>query len=334
MSALEHVLCGVSDGNRHAALGRMFRAGHYDGMSAEQTAEVIVARLAGQSETRFRKDVQRFARWFAERSGESSRPRIRRAKPSNPDALFDCLAERGRLVADGRDPFAMLGVWSHLPVVGLPPIEQAVQHMRRLACNPWYKVFAGEKFHCGPYSVRTPDEWEAQWRFTGEIPTLVQFNQVDGHPAKTTEGKPSYRSQACIRTFRHALLEFDDTPLEDQAYFALGLAAAEDVRLRPVSVVFSGNKSLHTVVEVQARNAGEYAAIWDGLMSALSAHGSRNPCDAACKDCGRLTRLAGATRDNGKVQTLLYLSYPSAEEAPPIPLPGETEMQAKLRAAF
>lgn len=101
-----------------------------------------------------------------------------------------------------------------------------------------------------------------------------------------------------VTSFRNALIEYDDISKEEQIERLL------DSGLPILSMTDSGNKSVHTIVRVDASNAKDYKRKVVELHRALEAkYGS--PCDSANKNPSRMTRLAGATRGNN-VQSLLY----------------------------
>lgn len=101
-----------------------------------------------------------------------------------------------------------------------------------------------------------------------------------------------------VTSFRNALIEYDDISKEEQIERLL------DSGLPILSMTDSGNKSVHTIVRVDASNAKDYKRKVVELHRALEAkYGS--PCDSANKNPSRLTRLAGATRGMN-TQQLLY----------------------------
>lgn len=158
---------------------------------------------------------------------------------------------------------------------------------------------------------------EGKWLPNGKPISKMAFQIIDElHNANSLEEVfPEYNSQAgilfCVNpteygqrksadvtAFRNALIEYDDISKEEQIERLL------DSGLPILSMTDSGNKSVHTIVRVDASNAKDYKRKVVELHRALEAkYGS--PCDSANKNPSRMTRLAGATRGNN-VQSLLY----------------------------
>ena len=160
-------------------------------------------------------------------------------------------------------------------------------------------VFIGNQDHKAEpgRNILTAAEWLKQRKVTGK---LILANPLTGKSATTSDGKQSYRAEACVADFRHLVVEFDETPPDQQLSIARWF-----IEHGPVAwITFSGNKSYHVVLRIDAENAGDYKRKVDLLRPFLLAIGA----DRACWHPGRLTRLPGATRGNGKLQKLLYLN--------------------------
>lgn len=158
---------------------------------------------------------------------------------------------------------------------------------------------------------------DGKWAPTGKTVSAVAFQIINKLQRAETldEVFPNYNKNAgillCInpteygsrknsdvKTFRSALIEFDDIPKDEQIHRML------DSRLPILSMTDSGNKSVHAVVRVDAKDADEYTKRVKELHAAMeSKYGSA--CDKANKNPSRLTRLAGAQRGDEQ-QTLLY----------------------------
>lgn len=167
------------------------------------------------------------------------------------------------------------------------------------------------------FNTRFQKSPEGKWLPNGKPISRVAFKVIDElHNAGSLEEVfPEYNSQAgilfCVNptkngqrksadvtAFRNALIEYDDISKEEQIERLL------DSGLPILSMTDSGNKSVHTIVRVDASNAKDYKRKVVELHRALEAkYGS--PCDSANKNPSRMTRLAGATRGNN-VQSLLY----------------------------
>ncbi|MFA7172641.1 MAG: hypothetical protein WC340_04375 [Kiritimatiellia bacterium] len=176
-------------------------------------------------------------------------------------------------------------------------------------------LFCGEQNRSGVLgqSVRMKKEWcqiIARDQKTLPFPLLIA-NPLTGQPALTKAGKPSLRCTASVKRHRYALVEFDAMPLKEQCAFWAGVIATKMLPLR--SLVYSGNKSLHGLVEIEAADRAQ----WDKQIEVLL-FATCNPnapkdrqADHACRNLDRMTRLAGAWRaDKKKRQRLLWLAAP------------------------
>lgn len=114
----------------------------------------------------------------------------------------------------------------------------------------------------------------------------VCINPVDGKGRKGEN----------ISSFRYVLVESDTLELQKQ------VDLFHRFRLPIACIVYSGGKSMHAVVRVDAPTLKEYEERVDYLYSFLAAHGVE--IDTADRNPGRLTRLPGVTR-NGKQQELV-----------------------------
>jgi RecA-family ATPase len=101
-----------------------------------------------------------------------------------------------------------------------------------------------------------------------------------------------------VRQFKFALIEFDTISLKQQWQLL------KESKLPCSTISYSGNRSLHAMVRVDARNEQEYTERVAMLMNHFSAY----EVDEKNKDPSRLTRLPGCTRgDTGKKQLLLQV---------------------------
>ena len=88
--------------------------------------------------------------------------------------------------------------------------------------------------------------------------------------------------------WRHALIESDEIPLEDQ------IRIMRELNLPITTMTMSGGKSVHALVRVDADGPNHYEERVRLLHELCDAAGLK--VDAANKDASRLTRLAGALR--------------------------------------
>ena len=137
---------------------------------------------------------------------------------------------------------------------------------------------------------------------------IVRPNPLTGALGKTKNGKDSYIAQSCIAAYRHMVFEFDAMPLPDQCRFWAGVIRQDNLPL--VSLVYSGNKSIHGVIRADAPDA----ETWDNYRQAIldlfaTDADTRYRLDPQALHPLTGTRLAGVTRaSTGKVQELLWIA--------------------------
>ena len=224
---------------------------------------------------------------------------------------------------------SILSVWSGKPMgtgskqkvaptkieANLPSSEQAAQQLESL--------FAADDLIVFITKFRKIDN--GKWAPTGKPETKPACNIIrDLHGASSLDDVfPNYNKEAGIlfylnpmkidgrkntdvTAFRNALIEYDDIAKDEQIDRMLNSG------LPIQSITDSGNKSIHSIVRVDANNASEYSDYVTELYSYLeSKYGSS--CDQANKNPARLTRLAGAER-KGNTQSLLYTEVNSGAD--------------------
>lgn len=112
----------------------------------------------------------------------------------------------------------------------------------------------------------------------GEAGAWIRFNPLDGQGVRN----------ANVAEFRYALVESDEMDTGRQ------LGVIEELRLPVAALVHSGNKSLHAVVRVDAKDYAEYRQRVDLLYSECSKAGLK--VDVQNKNPSRLSRMPGVTR--------------------------------------
>jgi|Laugrespbdmm15sn_2_1035079.scaffolds.fasta_scaffold00209_6 hypothetical protein len=134
-----------------------------------------------------------------------------------------------------------------------------------------------------------------------------------------------------VAAYRHALVEFDSASLEQQ------FAVIQATRLPVSAVVYSGGKSLHAWVRVDAPDLETYRQRV-GVIHALPLLAAAG-MDKANKNPSRLTRLPGARRKD-KVQRVVAVNVGAAswgewqrsqEQATPAEEPKATEDEERGR---
>ena len=119
-----------------------------------------------------------------------------------------------------------------------------------------------------------------------ECGAWIRFNPVDGKGVKNDN----------ITRFTYALVESDDMSLAEQN------AIYRKLELPIACLVYSGGKSIHAIVKVDAVDGEEYRRRVDFLYDFLERNGVK--IDKANRNPSRLSRMPGIMRD-GKEQTLL-----------------------------
>lgn len=122
--------------------------------------------------------------------------------------------------------------------------------------------------------------------YNPEAGAWIRFNPLDGKGCKNEN----------VTEFRYALVESDTTDLEQQN------AIIRELELPVACLVFSGKKSLHAIVKVDAADYGEYRKRVDYLYTICQKNGLK--IDTQNKNPSRLSRLPGVTR-NGKKQYII-----------------------------
>lgn len=122
--------------------------------------------------------------------------------------------------------------------------------------------------------------------FNPDAGAWIRFNPLDGQGVKNEN----------VTDFRYALVESDSMDLEKQN------AIMRELELPIAALVFSGKKSIHAIVKVDATNYEEYRKRVDYLYDVCRKNGldidnqNRNP--------SRLSRMPGVER-NGKKQFII-----------------------------
>lgn len=110
----------------------------------------------------------------------------------------------------------------------------------------------------------------------------VIFNPLDGAGTK----------KANITDYRYTLVESDSQNIEKQ------YALMTELQLPIATLVYSGNKSLHAIVKVDAPNQSEYTKRVQFLFDVCKKNGLE--MDAATKDVNRLSRMPGFIRGDNR----------------------------------
>ena len=106
----------------------------------------------------------------------------------------------------------------------------------------------------------------------------IRFNPLDGHGVKNEN----------VTEYRYALVESDDMEIDKQN------AIMRELQLPIAALVYSGGKSLHAIVKVDASDYAEYRKRVDYLYDICRKNGMT--IDTQNRNPSRLSRLPGVTR--------------------------------------
>lgn len=119
-----------------------------------------------------------------------------------------------------------------------------------------------------------------------EVGAWIRFNPLDGHGVKNEN----------VSDFRFALVESDSMELDQQN------AIIRSLELPVACLVYSGKKSIHAIVRVDASNYDEYRKRVDYLYNVCQKNGLK--IDSQNRNPSRLSRMPGVLR-NGRKQFLI-----------------------------
>lgn len=122
--------------------------------------------------------------------------------------------------------------------------------------------------------------------YNPEAGAWIRFNPLDGKGVKNEN----------VTDFRYALVESDSMALEEQN------ALIRELELPVAVLVYSGGKSLHAIVKIDAANYDEYRKRVDYLYGICRKSGLE--IDRQNRNPSRLSRMPGVTR-NGKKQYII-----------------------------
>lgn len=122
--------------------------------------------------------------------------------------------------------------------------------------------------------------------YNPEAGAWIRFNPLDGKGVKNEN----------VTDYRYALVESDSMPIEQQN------AVIRELELPVAVLVYSGGKSLHAIVKIEAPTYEEYRKRVDFLYKVCKDNGL--DIDRQNRNPSRLSRMPGVTR-NGKKQFII-----------------------------
>lgn len=118
--------------------------------------------------------------------------------------------------------------------------------------------------------------------YNPEVGAWIRFNPLDGKGVKNEN----------VTEYRYALVESDSMELEKQN------AVIRELELPVACLVYSGGKSVHAIVRIEAGSYDEYRKRVDYLYGVLKKNGLQ--VDTQNKNPSRLSRMPGVTRKGHK----------------------------------
>ena len=193
-------------------------------------------------------------------------------------------------------------LWESSPIRLLDEPEQDRALFLETLFEPEDYVFIGERHEAGIKTVRDRID---HLRNGGKAGPLICINPMTGKEGLTKDGKPSFRCDNAVKSYRYAMAEFDNLTREDQIRF---WSAA---KLPIVALIDSGGKSIHAWLDVQKLAEVKTPEQWQSEIKGRLYDRVLSPLgvDTACSNPARLSRLPGHLRaEKGRYQRLLWLS--------------------------
>lgn len=188
------------------------------------------------------------------------------------------------------------------------PARELIQYLRAVFEEDEYVCYVCESYQ-KPNETKYLPRSGAYDRTAGELIEELEALKNDDIAAVLGDWDPKAGAWIChnpvdgtgrknsnITSFRYVLVESDTDDLETQ------YALIKALNLPCAAVVTSGNKSLHAIVHVDAKDMREYRERVEYIFSECKEAGLH--VDSATRNPSRLSRLPGATR-NGKRQALV-----------------------------
>lgn len=188
-------------------------------------------------------------------------------------------------------------VMAALPEPGKGPVAAYLQIEAAFEPNEMISICAGAMGEDGrdhpacAGETRTREGW---LEMLGSCPDPWPREPGAGVFIRINPVRAGGKADADVTAFRHALLEWDDLPVDRQ------WPIIRDSRIPCTAVINSGGRSLHAWVRVDAKSADEYRE----RVALLYEYFADCPPCAKNKNPSRFSRLAGVARGESK-QTLL-----------------------------
>lgn len=195
---------------------------------------------------------------------------------------------------------------SPISVTGMTGRESATAQIKAMFAPDDLIVIGTMQRGFGQRNLRPVKKWL-------QDPDMLRYEQVKINPftGKEEEGGAHGRTRfgsRCISRHTFTLLEFDHLSLDAQYAFWCEMVKREG---HPVTaIVHSGNRSLHGLIRVNARDREQWEILRDRMIAYFCTAGESDyQADRqALSNPTCAIRLAGVQRHGGTKQTLLYLN--------------------------
>jgi hypothetical protein len=227
-------------------------------------------------------------------------------RPRMAPVVNDGKATLQRLIPQGKITDEV-DLWKVSPIRLWDEPEQDPVLLIETLYEPTDLIFIGVRHQIGVIgdTIRSAGEWIEYFRKGRKTAPHIIPNPMTGQEGTTKDGKPSYRSDNTVKTYRYCMVEFDNLSREDQIRFW------SSVNLPIVALIDSGGKSIHAWLQVsklaQVETSEQWAThiksrLYDKILIPLGV-------DSACSNPARLSRLPGHFRtEKNSWQRLLWLS--------------------------
>ncbi len=286
-------------GGCHQALLGCATLGVRAGVRPEQVCQDLRRSVRGTRNVTDREIGDAVSKAINGRHSTAGIPRQRWRQPPRPTGrAFDAATFLANRLAESKS-IDEADIWDASPIrIDTPPEGDAA-----LLIETLYRtddiLFMGDTYG---RTVKTAADWLASFRAGRPVPPHLIPNPLTGNVGLTKDGRPSLRADACVKSFRFAVAEFDGMNREDQIRFWWA------VNLPVCALIDSGGKSLHAWIRIDGIETSED---WTELVEESLFRRYLIPlgCDAACRNEARLSRLVGHFRkEKGRWQRLLYLA--------------------------
>ena len=289
-------------GGCHTALLGVSNHGVYAGIDPQQIHDDLRQRIYGTRRVHDREITAVIEKSLADK-GKKADPYNFKKRQQKP--LFNGEKARQKIITKGAGR-TEADIWDSSPIRIDWPHEEDPLHLLKHLYQSNDLLFMGERYSSGRLgkTIRTASEWQQYFSRGGQTFPHIIPNPLSGQEAPTQNGKASLRADACVKSFRFAVVEFDNLSRKDQFDFWWG---ANLENLPVVCLIDSGNKSIHGWIRIDGVTDGE---TWTQEVENILFRQLLQPLgvDGACRNEARLSRLPGHRRENGKMQRLIYLA--------------------------